>query len=902
MALQHFYSRVPAKVSMFNRADGFDTFACSDLLNEETVTANLSCVYNAKPGKDEVSLIREEKIPPVYFHFEGKDGSFIQSCMSFLKLDYTGERTSYLVHSLIMDKQEENTVLYSPDNDILNPDLFVHNLDGFDITSFESTADDKYPTLDYKAKKSSGTAKFVEEYDQDMIKRLIYATLSIACGKGKSVYISLCNDISQCSQKTLEFMNTFMQIFPYHIRTKLPFVTYTSDFQRYPDFKVKGILDSFSDIPTSKGIVLHFNQKISLGLLDELVMGEKFIVDFFYETLCNDQLRREFLCYVQSVYEKMPELSKTTMKNLRELVLLFCQCSGLYNEKLVLPNDDSVHEFVCVYDKYRFALSEEFRANAMVCLKRFPLAHAQIPSKTFSKITKMYPTETVASKKIIMASMLDLIHTDAMRAKLFNFLKANYAEEPDITKHLISENLCRVYYGGFLRPQILEFFGEIFAQEHDENKDMIFEKILLTIRTDAIRTQILEFIDKYYDTLSSEQKNKLFLTFAEVAVDGSQLSEEFALLMNKHIENDENSRQNFSELFCNAIEKEQKRKEHPMLNLICSGRYPYLYGILCQKVFGDWQTRAIFEKFVAAIYKNGISNGINNAVKILSSVEGLSDEAVNRILDLTLAQLETEKSRLKLPQLVGVEDSVLTLGRDFYGTEKIITAIYPLVVNKICDALFIENGLDVLNKYTENHPEIINEDLYIPIKNYYLTEKCLKDKKIDEFFKVAFSYTDNKVLDAVYKLLKKNRTDVSSYDDVEPVFAIESLQIIFSDNFDFLGAYDAIKSDVSAIALSKSDEDDDLTVSKKTIDIMLRVLNCLIGLTPEDKKEEIALKIKYFSSVVNEFKTTNKKNAEKWISDKLKSEYRSFDSDLLSVFSSSDKSSSSSWISKIFKK
>ena len=42
MALQHLYSRVPARASMFNKADGYDTFACSDGLTREFIERELS--------------------------------------------------------------------------------------------------------------------------------------------------------------------------------------------------------------------------------------------------------------------------------------------------------------------------------------------------------------------------------------------------------------------------------------------------------------------------------------------------------------------------------------------------------------------------------------------------------------------------------------------------------------------------------------------------------------------------------------------------------------------------------------------------------------------------------------------------------------------------------------------
>ena len=45
MAFQHFYYRVPARVSMYNKFDGFDTFAHSKELSREFIERELSLVY-----------------------------------------------------------------------------------------------------------------------------------------------------------------------------------------------------------------------------------------------------------------------------------------------------------------------------------------------------------------------------------------------------------------------------------------------------------------------------------------------------------------------------------------------------------------------------------------------------------------------------------------------------------------------------------------------------------------------------------------------------------------------------------------------------------------------------------------------------------------------------------------
>ena len=113
MALQHFYSRVPARMSAFNRTDSFDTFAFSAGLEREFIEKELTPVYTHKPSKNDADMIRSGKLKLVYCQYFTKSGRFVQSCTSFIPLDYTGERSAYLAHTLVPDEAEEKELLTS---------------------------------------------------------------------------------------------------------------------------------------------------------------------------------------------------------------------------------------------------------------------------------------------------------------------------------------------------------------------------------------------------------------------------------------------------------------------------------------------------------------------------------------------------------------------------------------------------------------------------------------------------------------------------------------------------------------------------------------------------------------------------------------------------------------------
>ena len=155
MAYQHFYSCVPARVSMFNKVDGYDTFAASDIFTREYIDDNLSPLLAYRPGKYELPLIRQGLLPPAYCQFVGKQKQIIQSCISYIPLDYTGERSSFMIHTLVLTDEERNAAAAVSDRQVLNTALFVTDISDFKVTRASGSPKYNYPTLDYMAERIS---------------------------------------------------------------------------------------------------------------------------------------------------------------------------------------------------------------------------------------------------------------------------------------------------------------------------------------------------------------------------------------------------------------------------------------------------------------------------------------------------------------------------------------------------------------------------------------------------------------------------------------------------------------------------------------------------------------------------------------------------------------------------
>lgn len=107
-----------------------------------------------------------------------KSGELVQSAISFLASDYTGERTSYMVHSLVFSEKEKKRVLASLNGSVFNAANFVTDISGFNLTSPETRPVYDYPELSYVKAPAGKTDWLSSDYDANVMKRFIFAVLN----------------------------------------------------------------------------------------------------------------------------------------------------------------------------------------------------------------------------------------------------------------------------------------------------------------------------------------------------------------------------------------------------------------------------------------------------------------------------------------------------------------------------------------------------------------------------------------------------------------------------------------------------------------------------------------------------------------------------------------------------
>lgn len=727
MAKQHFYSRVPAKMSMYNRSDGYDTYAHSQGLGRAFVEKELAAVYENKLGKNDMEAVRTGKMPRVYSQSCLRSGETVQSCVTYLPRDYTGERSAYLCHSLILTKEEQEN-LCRGGYGVLNGAMFP--VPETDFLSSEAAADDDCPEVTYVPAPAEDPKALAEKYEPELLGKFMYALLAVFFAKGKTVYFKLPCEDREVSEAALEFLSTVMTVIPRRVKEELSFVTYVTDVGQYPGAKFKCVAAACPEIPAAKGVFFDLATGLVTGLPSTDIMA-KAPVGFFCSLLTESAVREEFLLFMDRAMDTMPKLDKLNMKTLSDLVFLFGGASGLYPQQTILPNDTKVYDLLCVYEKYRDALSEESRRNVYKCLERYPQNHMAIPKNVFSKLAKLYPAESDSVKRMAMHAVLELIHTDIMREKLFTFIKNNYDGEDADIRALIISDLCRVFYGGFLQSQILTFFREHFAGEPAQTRDMVFEKLMLTIRTEAVQQQILQFLEENYEVLSEEQKELFYKTFFEMLPETDALSAALIKLVNDKIGPERKLQ--VQDGIAALLDNSGRKNHHDLLALLCQEP-----GFCCDTVtalvFGKWHTRKIFGEYLEQLSQKSVAARVAALLRIHGIVSSMEEIAQNKLI-------------LALEQVFAADDQGANLydwlNADQIAEEKLATdqnafayllrlkVTQPAIEKTLTDVFDIrlgKDGLQIIEGYAQRNSELLDTQAYKVIRLFRYWKESAEGK------------------------------------------------------------------------------------------------------------------------------------------------------------------------------
>ena len=720
MSYQHFYSRVPARVSLFNKRDGFDTFAHSSGIDKAFVLGQLACVYENKLEIQEPLRIMRGEIPPVYSQILLPSGMLAQTTTSYIPSDFTGERSAYLSHTLILTDEERANVMHSVQHDCFNRINFITDIKRFNLTSPSAAGNPSYPASAYIPKPISDHRLTVSSYNPEMMKSFIYSIIRAVCEGGRAVYFRLPVADSHASRTALSLMNAIMSVLPYDLREKMSFVSLVNDISAYPEFKIKCVGTAVKDVPKEAGLFYDFAAGIYNADHSEYEKNYA-MISFLYSLFEYGRIREDFLPYIERICERYPSLL-LNLNTLRELVFLYWQVCGFYVETSVIPDDEALCRFMDVYERYREGLIVDHRVHAYSPLGKYHAQHIAIPDSVFSRLSRLYPAECVEAKEAALHALLKLIHVDLMRDSIFCFITRYYDGEIDRIKAVINENLSRVFYGGFLQQGILVFFDTHFRAEPEETRDLIVDKLLLSVRTPEIQRQIVMFLDRHYPAFTDAQKKKVCTTCLEMLPECDLLAALLVSLINRRVARESGEILAVMERSLTDMVAAMLIKGDGRLAAIFADNSGLCEQLLFKYVLASGVGIEILTHVLAAMpaYKRG--DKLLRASKMTNNTAAYLD-LITRIAYIPVVVAPSGlKDMLRLDRMAAIN-----LGSDMLHAFR-ERVIYPVIGYTFADAFrsdYGSDGLAELVKYAENNPLVAGSPAYRLIINYQeLERKC----------------------------------------------------------------------------------------------------------------------------------------------------------------------------------
>lgn len=754
MAKQHLYAKVPAKLSLYKKELSYDTFAVSKGINELYIKDNILklCEYNKnyKYTDTEKQLILEDRMPPVYMScFSKKTGELIQSCVSFLPEDFTGEAHGHFAHSLVLSDAETEHLITSPDAALFSPSNFARGFDDVADISVNSDAPSvEYPEHDYLPESVGEVSTVKTEYDPHLIHDLIYALLVTTSGKGsKSIYVDIDSSIDLYSQKSIELINKLLSVFPHHIKRRVSVISFSASARKsnMTFFNVKfvyGLEQQCSLINKSNSFIFDFKHNTVIGVKEEDPAYKKMKsdVDFLYNLLANEPKRLDFIRFACRM---MPKAQDYKFESLSSIILLYNKITNTEADDFaILPDDSALYDLLCAYEKFKQYLSVEERCCVLGSLSRYSQSKKVIPANIFGKLQKIYPSDTKECRATVMEPILTLIHTDIMRDKLFQFIRKNYITETKEARRVIMENLTRVFYGQFLQTQLLSFFDESFSEEDEDVKENILKKLMASIRSEQIQDQILAFLDNHYSNMSAILRSIVRATMLEELPEADKLSQKIINFLEEHITDDEpqTQRSTVRSVFL-RIEKADAVGDRRLIDLIFKDPYnlrPMSTQLLAVIIL-DLKNVKVFEYLLYNMLLGKSLDGVIDSISVLcGNYTEMPDEVVKALENGLLRLVEANRKKRNLFDYIALDIMMKKvtaqlsseLANKLYD-DLYLAAIKPIITEKLHEAFRHHLREDCLSYVTEyislnadysSAPEftviVMTNNLYSQMKNH----------------------------------------------------------------------------------------------------------------------------------------------------------------------------------------
>jgi len=320
MIEQQYYTR--ERGGVFNQTDGYDTVAKSSQLKLDYIKKVLHplCSYDIPSELQQVGEQNEAKYPPNMIIMPGESGELIVGQAVYKAQDFTGMRSTFFMHNLILSEYEKHRFMKEPEK--------LFGITGFQ-TGFNSGEGRELPTL-AGVPYDGNNPYFIERerlfgklgITNEVFCKLIYATLIAAISK-KKIFIVLDVAIEELGEMAKALLYHLYTVLPWQVTEGLGICTYANKVEAKKGIQIT-FLDKNTlryDTKTGKELIFDFVHK-KYPEMEGNVEEEPYIKGAIYYSK-NKMAWEKINHWIQTLSATLKDKSQRTIAFYNRVIVLF---------------------------------------------------------------------------------------------------------------------------------------------------------------------------------------------------------------------------------------------------------------------------------------------------------------------------------------------------------------------------------------------------------------------------------------------------------------------------------------------------------------------------------------------------------------------------------------------------
>lgn len=644
MAYIHHYASVPARLSLFNRCNGNDTYAKSGAVTREFAENEILGKFKLKFTKPLLELIDNGKQDDVFIRRFAADGSTVLTHLSFQLRDYTGEKPGVLVDSLVVSEKEELNAMSVPDSGIMPLRAFEYSPLAEMLADASATANGDCGENIYELMPAFDLPGWFASAGARTVKSLLYMLLTAK--KGDEVYAlyPMSQLISQShgefAKITLAYFNCLTTVLPAYVRHRITFAVGCMPCDAFKGCMLKvRPLEGFVRPDSRCNAALLTKDANYVNDIDAYYAVEHEL-DYLCSFYSNERARHYFADFSYRVSSTVPEYRDFDTCRFFDMLRCFA-CIDDDSMSDMTNNIQRLDNLICTFLTLRDALNEHERLALYALLMKYAELKAEPSAVILTLLLDAYKSETLPCRALIIRALDAMLSSGISQMRIITFFDGIAADETEVNKLRIRNALKSITKGKYA-PAAAEVYKRLFTidDESDINSELFAD---LAVSSSGRRlSKNIEVLTHILPTLKPDgfaEMLEVFKTFlsgrsSAAAAYISAISAQYRFL------SCDECRTAFDDLIFEIYLKDAQKGVFRIMTAVESGSKS-LFDEYAKRIFADKELHEYIDGTVMSVFGEDILHIAYVGIRLIPIAADISKSLLKKVISLSVKAINS---------------------------------------------------------------------------------------------------------------------------------------------------------------------------------------------------------------------------------------------------------------------